>query len=278
LVILEKVKYYSYMYINVIVAFSDNYSDRFNDINSEFFGNRIIILKKVKSLRQLRRTERELVRLNYKEAIIKGFTLKGIQQYIASKTKIWVEWPCLEFLKKAEEQENRDWYMRLAQDHFAYIGIHRNMIDELEQIKKGLWEIIMDPKSEPSVKISAAKEIHAVSKTKTLILRDLPFITQLSRFYDTSKLDKHFPNNADSSSVSAFENNKQKMLAHNLKESGFGDNYNSNYSSNDNNIENNHLEDTTTNALNGYPNLHDEMTKAILSEINSSDRLKDINI
>src|SRR3954447_23875920 len=126
------------MYINVIVAFSDNYSDRFNDINSEFFGNRIIILKKVKSLRQLRRTEKELVKLNYKEAIIKGFTLKGIQQYIASKTKIWIEWSCLEILKKAEEQENREWYFRLAKDHFAYIGIHRNMIDELQQIKKGL--------------------------------------------------------------------------------------------------------------------------------------------
>jgi hypothetical protein len=121
-----------------------------------------------------------IVRLCYKEAIINGFTLKGIQQYIASKTKIWIEWTCLEQIKKAEEQENRDWHLRLAQDHFAYIGIHRNMIDELEQIKKGLWEIIMNPKSESSVKISAAKEIHAISKTKTLVLRDLPFITQLS--------------------------------------------------------------------------------------------------
>ena len=54
--------------------------------------------------------EKELVRLNYKEAIIKGFTLKGIQQYISSKTKIWIEWSCLEYLKKAEEAENREWY------------------------------------------------------------------------------------------------------------------------------------------------------------------------
>jgi hypothetical protein len=51
----------------------------------------ITILKKVKSLKQLRRTEKELIRLNYKEAIIKGFTLKGTQQYIASETKIWME-------------------------------------------------------------------------------------------------------------------------------------------------------------------------------------------
>jgi len=110
------------------LSFSDNYSDCYSDTETEFFGNKIIILKKVKSLRQLRRTEKELVRLNYKEAIIKGFTLKSIQQYIASKTKIWIEWSCLEFLKKSEEQENREWYLKLAHDHFAYIGIHRNLI------------------------------------------------------------------------------------------------------------------------------------------------------
>jgi hypothetical protein len=62
----------------------------------------------VKSLRQLRHTEKGLVKLNYKATIIKGFTLKGIQQYIASKTKIWIEWSCLEYLKKAEERENKE--------------------------------------------------------------------------------------------------------------------------------------------------------------------------
>lgn len=49
------------------------------------FRGHIIILKKIKYLRQLRRAEKELVRLCYKWAIIKGFTLKGIQQYIACK-------------------------------------------------------------------------------------------------------------------------------------------------------------------------------------------------
>jgi hypothetical protein len=120
------------------LPFSDNFIEHNDDIESEFFDNKIIILKRVQSLRQLRRTEKELIRLCYKEAIIKGFTLKGIQQYIVSKTKIWIEWSCLEILKKSEEQENKEWYLRLAKDHFAYIGIHGNMIDELQQIKNGL--------------------------------------------------------------------------------------------------------------------------------------------
>src|SRR6476659_7687731 len=112
------------------MAFSDNYFNN-NNLDSEVNDNKIIILKKVKSLRRLRRAEKELVRLCYKEAIINGFTLKGIQQYIASKTKIWIEWSCLEYLKKAEEQENREWYFRLANDHFAYIGIYRDAIEHL---------------------------------------------------------------------------------------------------------------------------------------------------
>ena len=159
------------------MAFSDNYSDRYNDTDSEFFGNKIIILKRIKSLRQLRRTEKELVRLCYKEAIIKGFTLKGIQQYIASKTKIWIEWSCLEYLKKTEEQENREWYFRLAKDHFAYINIFRKAIDEVEEYKKQLWLMVMDIKVDHSVKVQAMKELHSLSKTYTLLLKDLPFVT-----------------------------------------------------------------------------------------------------
>jgi hypothetical protein len=101
---LEKVKYLNRLFINMILAFSDNSSEYYNNLDSEIFDNKIIILKMIKSLRPLKRTEKELVRLNYKEAIIKGFTLKGIQQYIASKTKIWIDWSCLGYLNKAEEQ------------------------------------------------------------------------------------------------------------------------------------------------------------------------------
>ena len=191
------------------MAFSDNYSDCYNDIDSDIFGNKIIILKKVKSLRQLRNTEKELVRLNYKEAIIKGFTLKGIQQYIASKTKIWIEWSCLEYLKKAEEQENKEWYLRLAKDHFSYIGIHREALDEIQQLKNELWKIIMNSKSENSVKIAAVKELHNLVKTKVLILRDLPFITRISKYYDLTMFDNSLANSSKSSSTSTtFRDNK----------------------------------------------------------------------
>jgi len=176
------------------LSFSNIDSKCSNDIDTEFFGNKIIILKKVKSLRQLRRTEKELVRLCYKEAIIKGFTLKGIQQYIASKTKIWVEWSCLEYLKKAEEQENKEWFYYMARDHFAYVGAHRKCIDEIDQCKKEIWNIILDSKTDHATRIQALKEMHSLSKTYTLLIRDVPFITNISKRYDKDILNSNYNN------------------------------------------------------------------------------------
>jgi hypothetical protein len=118
------------------LAFSNIDSNLYNNTDSDTFNNKIIILKRVKSLRQLRRAGKEIVKLCYKEAIIKGFTLKGIQQYIASKTKIWIEWSCLEQIKKTEEQENREWFYHMARDHFAYVGAYRKCIDEYHNIKR----------------------------------------------------------------------------------------------------------------------------------------------
>jgi hypothetical protein len=197
------------------LVFSNIDSNYYNDINEDLFDNKIIILKKVKSLRQLRHTEKELVRLNYKEAIIKGFTLKGIQQYIASKTKIWIEWSCLEYLKKAEEQENKEWYLRLAKDHFAYIGIHRDALDEIQQLKNELWKIILQSKSENSIKIAAVKELHNLVKTKVLLLRDLPFIMNLSKYYDLSKFDNG-SSNSRSTTSNHFRDNKQNLVHYSI--------------------------------------------------------------
>jgi hypothetical protein len=185
--------YFYNLYITIILAFSDNlYESYNNNTGSEISNNKIIILKKVKSLRQLRRTEKELVKLCYKEAIIKGFTLKGIQQYIATKTKIWIEWSCLEHLKKTEEQENREWFYYMAKDHFAYVGAYRKCIDEISQYKKELWNMVIYSKTDQSFRIQALKELHSLSKTYTLFIKDIPFVTNISKDYDKDILDLNY--------------------------------------------------------------------------------------
>ena len=198
------------------------------------------------------------MRLNYKEAIIKGFTLKGIQQYIATKTKIWIEWSCLEYLKKSEEQENKEWYLRLAKDHFSYIGIHREALDEIQQLKNELWKIIMNSKSENSVKIAAVKELHNLVKTKVLILRDLPFITRLSKLYDLKLFDNSLSSNSDSSSTSTiFRDNKSSDDPFGYK----------------NSIEDSHLTDT----INGHNNYDDDVMEAMQSQLPKQDTLDCMN-
>ena len=70
------------------------------------------------------KSETELVRLCYKEDILKGFILvKDIQCYISLRSKIWIERGGIEYLKKSEDEENRKWYYHLAKDHFACVGV-----------------------------------------------------------------------------------------------------------------------------------------------------------
>jgi hypothetical protein len=271
------------LFINIILAFSDNYSDRFNGADTEIFGNKIIILKKVKSLRQLRRTEKELVRLNYKEAVIEGFTLKGIQQYIASKTKIWIEWSCLEYLKKAEEQENKEWYYHMAKDHFAYVGAYRECIDEIKQLKKEMWNIVMDSKTEHYTRIQALKELHSLSKTCTLLIKDLPFITNISKFYDKDILnsnytDSSFPKRTYSNNLNQTID-KEIINEKNFNKSESSDNlfdYNGIKDVKSITEDNGFKDDNITQRK--FENLDDEVMEDMQRQVQITDSLKDKSI
>ena len=80
----------------------------------------------------------------------------------------------------------------MAKDHHVYISVYRKCIDELELIKKECWNIIMNPSIKESVKIQSLREIHSVTQTIILLLRDLPFVTNLSNYYDQEKIDSMF--------------------------------------------------------------------------------------
>ncbi|MDR4492040.1 MAG: hypothetical protein R2685_14255 [Candidatus Nitrosocosmicus sp.] len=157
--------------------------------------NKIVISKKVKSIRQLKNSQKEMVRLCYKEAILKGFTaVKDIQFYIAFKTQIWIEKTGVDYLRKSEEIENKKWYYHMAKDHLVYISVYRKCIDELELVRKECWKIVINANVKSSVKVQSLKEIHRVTQTLVLLLRDLPIIANLSRYYDQEKIDQMFSN------------------------------------------------------------------------------------
>lgn len=90
----------------------------------------------------------------------------------------------MEILKRTGEQENREWYLKLTKDHWAFIDVFHKAIDEIEEYKKQNWQIVMDPKTEHPVRINALKVLHNLSKSYTLIAKDLPFVTLLTKYYD----------------------------------------------------------------------------------------------
>jgi hypothetical protein len=141
----------------------------------------------------LKNTEKEWVRLCYKEAILRGCSIVNqIQCYIASKTKIWIERSGIEYLKKSEEEDDKKWYFNLARDHLTYVGVYRKTIDEIEQYKQVLWSIVEDPDATNMEKIHATRELHNLTKTHILLLRDLPFVTNLSKYYDQDLINSNF--------------------------------------------------------------------------------------
>jgi hypothetical protein len=203
--------------------------------------------------------EKELVRLCYKEAIIKGFTLKGIQQYIASKTKIWIEWSCLEQLKKTEEQENREWFYYMARDHFAYVGAYRKCIDEIAQYKKELWNIIIDPKTDSSIRIQCLKELHNLSKTYTLLIKDIPFVTNISKDYDKDIINSNYGDlSYPKATYSNYDNQVNEKNSNTITDLGNESDFNC--------LKNSHIT-YTINSLNGLSN-QDKLSKALQAQSN----------
>lgn len=88
-------------------------------------------------------------------------------------------------MKKAEEIQNREWYLILAKYHWTLIDVFYKTIDGgIEECKKQNWLITLDPKAEQFVRIQALKKLHNLSKTHTLIIKDLPFANLLTKYYD----------------------------------------------------------------------------------------------
>ena len=138
---------------------------------------------------QLTTLEKQKVKNLFREAYIKGFRMDQIPEFIYIKSKLNVTYGLVCSLKEQQKIDDGYWFYELARDSTAYLSCYRLAIDKLDQLEKEMWLLIMNPKVETSVRVMATKEIHSIIKTGVLLLRDLPFITNLSKFYDLSELD-----------------------------------------------------------------------------------------
>ena len=150
---------------------------------------------------------------------------------------------------------------QVSKDHFAYINIFRKAIDEVEEYKKQLWLMVMDLKVEHSVKVQALRELHSLSKTYTLLLKDLPFVTRLTKYYDKDIFksnynysDKRYSNNQE------FERNL-------IKEKDIGNITHKKTIANDNNFNSNK-------NSNKIKNVDDEVMEDIMKQAHMTDCIK----
>jgi hypothetical protein len=61
----------------------------------------------------------------------------------------------------------------MAHDHYAYVGAYRKCIDEIEQYKKEVWNIVIDSKTDHFTRIQVLKELHGLPKTYTLLIKGI---------------------------------------------------------------------------------------------------------
>lgn len=138
---------------------------------------------------QLSNIQKERVLLAFKEGVIKGFTIEAMPALIEAKTGIKVSIKFIYTLRRLEYLDNKEWYYNLARDNFAYIGVYRRVIDELELARQECWHLILHPNTDAPTKVQCLREIHNIVKTQVLLIRDLPFIMNLSKYYDPKILD-----------------------------------------------------------------------------------------
>lgn len=145
--------------------------------------------KEINNWRQLTFEDKGIVKLVFMEGTIKGYKFYQILQYIFAVTGIRLHKKFAWSIKRQHEEDNLRWYYNLARDRFAYVSLYRKAIDEIELYKEQLWKILIKPTASDIAKVAAVKELHNLSKTSVLFLKDLPFVMNLSQHYDPDLLD-----------------------------------------------------------------------------------------
>lgn len=145
--------------------------------------------KEITNWYDLTREDRGIVKNIFREGIIKGFKLHQMHEYIFVTTKIILDKKLVYKIKTRIEHDNHYWYYHMARDNFAYVTAYRKCIDEVELYKEQLWHLIIKNTTSDVAKVAAVKELHNLSKTSVLLLKDLPFVMNLSKFYDPDILD-----------------------------------------------------------------------------------------
>lgn len=146
-------------------------------------GSGQITLKKVNYFNQLTNLEKMKCQTACMQGIIRGYAIHDLPMFIKAKTKIEVSIPVVEQFIKNQKAEDRRWYYHMAKDNIAYVSTYRKAITSIEEYQREIWMLTISKDSDNDTKLNCYRELHSLTKTLVLLLRDLPFITQLSQYF-----------------------------------------------------------------------------------------------
>lgn len=153
-----------------------------------------VVLKEIKYFNQLNSVEKMKCQTALQQGIIRGYSVPDLPLFIKVKTKLLLSIPVIQQLIKNQKAEDKQWYYHMARDNIAYVSAYRKAITSIEEYQREIWLLTISEKSDPNTKLNCYKELHALTKTLILLLRDLPFVTQLSKYYDIDKITDEYIN------------------------------------------------------------------------------------
>ena len=145
-------------------------------------------------------------------------------------------------------------------------------MDEIEQLKKEIWSILMDSNTTKETKILATKELHSLSKTYTLLIKDLPVVTNLSKYYDQDTLNSNYDNFLQSKNSYSNRTN-QEIVRDSIQRKNFNkpENLDSPFDPNGDSCGKTLVDESglnVDNAPNKYKKLDDEIFETMQAQLN----------
>ena len=116
---------------------------------------------------------------NYIRGIVEGLTLdryrdSEIVRYLNEEHKISIDESAIRHIRRKMQKDSKPWLQRLRDSEYLYLSSYKERIDSLLRYQMKLNQIVNNPRSNDSTRISAIKELHSIEMDIAQLFLRLP--------------------------------------------------------------------------------------------------------
>jgi hypothetical protein len=116
---------------------------------------------------------------NYIRGIVEGLTLdryrdSEIVRYLNEEHKISIDESAIRHIRRKMQKDSKPWLQRLRDSEYLYLSSYKERIDCLLRYQMKLNQIVNNPRSNDSTRISAIKELHSIEMDIAQLFLRLP--------------------------------------------------------------------------------------------------------